>query len=57
MPVGIGLIEFSEPSDTLDYMPFFKYSILQTILYVFLLSVLMSNKIFSSKNWAVFYIF
>ena len=34
--VGIGLIELTEVSDTLNYKPFFKYYILQTILHVFL---------------------
>ena len=29
---GIGLIELTEPSDTLNYKPFFKYCALQIIL-------------------------
>ena len=36
---GIGLIELTEPSDTLNYKPFFKHCISQTILHVFLLQV------------------
>ena len=31
------LLEFTNPSDTLSYKPFFKYYILQTIVYLFLL--------------------
>ena len=53
---GIGLIEFSLPSDTLNYKPYFKHSILRTILRVFLLFIFVWSKIFSSKNWAVFYV-
>ena len=37
--VGIELIELTEPSDTLNYKPFFKHCILQTILHVFLLFI------------------
>ena len=34
--VGIGLIELTEPSDTLNYKLFFKLCILQTVLHVLL---------------------
>ena len=46
----IELIELTEPSDTLDYNPFFKHCILLTILHVFLLLIFVWNKIFFSKN-------
>ena len=35
--VGIGLIELAKASDILNYKPFSKHCILQTILHVFLL--------------------
>ena len=53
----IGLIELTEHSDTLNYKPFFKNCVLQTILHIFLLFIFVWNKIFCSKNWAVFYTF
>ena len=37
--VEIGLIELAEPSDTWNYEPFSKHSVLQTILQVFLLFI------------------
>ena len=37
--VGIELIKLTQPSDTLNYKPFFKHCILQTILHVFLLFI------------------
>ena len=43
-------------SDTLNYKPFFKNCILQTVLHVFSLFIFMWNNIFCYKNWAVFYI-
>ena len=55
--VWMGLIELTEPSDTLNYKLFFKHCILQTILHVFFLFIFVWNKILCSKNWAVFYIF
>ena len=55
MLVGIGLIELTEPSDTFNCMPFYKHCILQTTSYKFLLFILLWNKIFCSKNWAVFF--
>ena len=48
--VGIGLIELTEPSDTLKYKPFFKHFILQIFLRAFLLLIFVWNKIFCSKN-------
>ena len=57
MLVGIELIELTEPSDTLNYKPFFKHWILQNILHVFLFFIFAWSKIFCSKNSAVFYIF
>ena len=48
--VRTGLIELTETSDTLNYKPFFKHCILQTILHVFLLLTFVWNKIFCSKN-------
>ena len=42
--VGIELIDFIEPSDTLNYKPFFKHCILQTILNVFLLFIFVRIK-------------
>ena len=54
----IGLLELIEPSDTLNYKPFFTNCMLQTILQIsFLLFIFSWNKIFGSKNWAVFYIY
>ena len=55
--VRVGIIELTEPSDTVIYKSFFKHCILQTILHEFLLIIFMWKKIFCSKNWAVFYIF
>ena len=55
--VGIGLIELTEPSDTLNNKPFVNHCILQTILHVFLLFIFVWNKIFCCKNWTVFYNF
>ena len=55
--IGIGLIELTEPSDTLNYKPLFKYCISKSILHVFLFFIFVLNKIFFSKTWAVFYIF
>ena len=46
-----------EPSDTLNYKPFFKHGILQSILHVFLLFIFAWIKIFFFKNWDIFYIF
>ena len=48
--VVIGLIGLNESSDTLNYNPFFKHCILQHILQVFLLFILVWNKIFCPKN-------
>ena len=50
MLVGLRLIEITEPSDTLNYKPFFKYWILQTILHVFLLFVFCGTKYFVLKT-------
>ena len=55
--VGIGLIELTEPSDTLSYKPFFKQCILKTILHAFSLFIFVWDKTFCFKNWAAFYIF
>ena len=33
--VGIGLTELTKPSDTVNYEPYFKHCILQTVLVVF----------------------
>ena len=57
MSMGIGLIELSEPSDTLKYKPSFKNCLLQAIFNALLLFIFVWNKIFCSKNWALFYIF
>ena len=48
--VVIGLIGLNESSDTLNYDRFFKHSILEHILQLFLLFILVSNKIFCPKN-------
>ena len=56
MSVGIGLIELSNPSDTLKYRTFFKHYIWQALLHVFLLFIFLWNKVFCPKNWAIFYI-
>ena len=48
--VGLGLVELTEPSDILNYKPFFKHYILQTILHLFLLFIFVWKKIFCSKN-------
>ena len=53
----IGLIELTEPSDTLTYKPFFKLYILQTILHVLLLFIFVWNRIFRSKSRALCYTF
>ena len=45
MPVEIGLIELTEPSGALNYKPFLKHCILETILHVFLLFIFMWNKL------------
>ena len=39
MLVELTSVELSEPSDTLNYKPFFKHCFLQTILHVFLLLI------------------
>ena len=54
--VEIGLIELTEPLDTLNYNSYFKHCHLQTVLHVLLFFILVWKKIFCSKNWAVFYI-
>ena len=36
--VGIGSVEFTEPSDTWTYKPFFPHCILQTILHIYMYS-------------------
>ena len=48
--VGIGLIELTEPSDTWNYEPFFKYCIFQTILHVILLFIFVWTKYFVPKT-------
>ena len=48
--VRVGIIEPTEPSDTVIYKSFFKHCVLQTILHEFLLLIFMWNKIFCSKN-------
>ena len=55
-PVGIRLIELTQSSDTLNYKPVFKQCILQIILHIFVLFIFLCNKIFFSRNWALFYI-
>ena len=54
-PVGIGLIELTKQSDKLNYKPFLKHCILQTILHAFLSFLFVWSKIFCSKNWALFF--
>ena len=56
-PVGIGLIELTKQSDKLNYKPFLKHCILQTILHAFLSFLFVWSKIFCSKNWALFFFF
>ena len=48
--------KLTQPSDTLNYKPVFKHCILQTILHIFVLFIFLCNKIFFSRNWALFYI-
>ena len=36
MSGGTGIIELTEPSDTLTYKPIFKHCILQTILHIYI---------------------
>ena len=48
--VRVGIIEPTEPPDTVIYKSFFKHCVLQTILHEFLLLIFMWNKIFCSKN-------
>ena len=48
--VAIRVIKLSEPSDILNYKPFFKQCILQTILHIFLLLLFVWNKIFFYEN-------
>ena len=50
MSVVMRLTELAEPSDTLNYKPFFKHCILQTILHIILLLILVWSKVFYSKN-------
>ena len=54
--VGIGLIELTKPSDTLNYKAFFKSCISQSILHLFVLFTLVWNEIFFSKNRAVLFV-
>ena len=54
--VGIGLIELTKPSNALHHKPLFKNFILQNFLQV-LSFMFVWNKIFCSRNWAIFYIF
>ena len=54
--VGIGLIELTELSNTLNYKAVFKSCISQSILHVFVLFTLVWNEIFFSKNRAVLFI-
>ena len=49
--MGLGLIELTEPSDTLNYKPFFKHCILQTILHVFLLFICSFYKVVGSQGF------
>ena len=56
-PVGIVLIELTKQSDKLNYKPFLKHCILQTILHAFLSFLFVWSKIFCSKNWALFFFF
>ena len=56
MLVRTGLIELTEPSETLKYKSFFKHCILQTILDVFVLFTFVWYKIFCFKKWTVFYV-
>ena len=48
--VGIGSVELCDPFDTLNYKPFFKYCISQTISHVFLSFVLVWSKIICFKT-------
>ena len=48
--VLIGLIEYTEPSDTLNYKTFFKHCVLQTTLHVFYCLYLWGTKIFCSEK-------
>ena len=54
--VGIGLIKLTKPSNALNQKPLFKNFILQNFLQV-LSFMFVWNKIFCSRNWAIFYIF
>ena len=56
-PVGIRLIELTKQSDKLNYKPFLKHCILQTILHAFLSFLFVWSKIFCSKNSALFFFF
>ena len=51
----IGLIELTDPSDTLKYKPFFKCCLLEAILHVFLLFMFVWNKIFCSKESGLYF--
>ena len=55
--VGIGLIELNEPSDTLNYRPFFKHCILQTVLHIFFCLHLCGTKSFVLKTKLYFTFF
>ena len=60
MTVGIMLTELTEFSDTLNYKPFFKHSIIYKLTNYFtrvFIVYICLNKIFCSKNCADFYIF
>ena len=54
--VGIGLIELTKPSNALHHKLLFRNFILQNFLQV-LSFMFVWNKIFCSRNWAIFYIF
>ena len=48
--VVIELIEVIKPSDTMNYEPFLKHCIIQTILGILLLFIFVWNKIFVQKT-------
>ena len=56
--VGIGLIELTESSDTLNYKPFFKECILKTILHVFfIVYICVKQNLLFYKLSCIVYIF
>ena len=51
--VRIGLIELTEPSDTLNYRSFYKHCIWHTVLHVFFIFVCILSELYFTYFWFV----